>query len=103
MAYNTYYKLSIVPDNPVVWRTLFMIEEAGFALTSSGASNNQCSWYEHEKDLKNLSAQFPDQLFTLKGEGDEAGDIWVKYFKAGKMQISKALIVIEPFHPSKLE
>src|SRR5881394_2305568 len=47
-------------------------------------------WYDHEADMKALSAEFPKVLFTLRGEGEESGDVWVKYFKNGKMQSSKA-------------
>jgi hypothetical protein len=60
-------------------------------------------WYDHETDMKRLSERFPDVLFTLKGEGEEAGDVWVKYFKGGKMQTSKAEIKLDTFDPKKLK
>lgn len=63
---------------------------------------DSCKWYEHEEDMKQLSLKFPDVLFTLRGEGEESGDVWVKYFKEGKMQISKAEIKLEPFDAAKL-
>ena len=59
-------------------------------------------WYDHEDDMKRLSLKFPEVVFTLKGEGEESGDVWVKYFKNGKIQTSKAEIVLDPFDPKKL-
>ena len=56
--------------------------------------NSATKWYEHEEDMKQFSKKFPDTLFTLKGIGEESGDIWVKYFKNGKMQTVKAKIEI---------
>jgi hypothetical protein len=60
-------------------------------------------WYENKEDMKTISAQFPRVLFTLKGEGEEAGDIWYKYFKNGKMQVCKAVITFPPFNENELK
>lgn len=51
-------------------------------------------WYDHEKDFIALSKQFPDVLFTLDGEGEEAGDIWRKFFYRGEMAGGKAQIIL---------
>lgn len=65
-------------------------------------NQDDCKWYEHERDMKELSEKFPTILFTLKGEGEESGDIWIKYFKYGKMQICDAQIVFEPYNEAFL-
>lgn len=64
---------------------------------------DSCKWYEHEEDMRRVSKVFPSVLFTLRGEGEESGDIWVKYFKDGKMQVAKAEIKLGPFDPSQLK
>ena len=61
-----------------------------------------CKFYKHEEVLKTFSLEYPDVLFTLEGVGEEAGDQWVKYFKNGKIQVSKAIITFEQFDEGKL-
>ena len=43
-----------------------------------------CKWYEHEEEMRQFSKRFPDVVFKLSGEGEESGDIWVKYFKGSR-------------------
>jgi hypothetical protein len=51
-----------------------------------------------------LSLKFPDVLFKLSGEGENQGDVWVKYFKNGKMQLCMAELVLDDaYDESKLE
>jgi hypothetical protein len=65
--------------------------------------DNDAKWYEHEQNMREWSARAPDVLFTLEGEGEEAGDVWKKYFKDGKMQICRAVLTFEPYDPAKLK
>ena len=60
-------------------------------------------WYDHESDMVRLSKQFPRMIFTLKGEGEESGDIWKKYFFNGRIQIAHAKIEFDEFRKDKLE
>lgn len=65
--------------------------------------NGECKWYEHEKDMINLSKSFPEVVFKLHGEGEESDDIWDKYFKNGKMRGCYAEINIEPYSDAFFE
>lgn len=73
-----------------------------YGVTPEGESMDSCKWYDHEKDMKAFSKKFPNVLFTLHGEGEEAGDVWNKYFVNGKMQVARATIAIAPFDKDKL-
>ena len=61
-----------------------------------------CKWYDHQEKMVVLSKKFPTVLFTLSGEGEESGDLWVKYFFNGKCQIEKAKVTYNKFDRSKL-
>ena len=61
-----------------------------------------CKWYDHETDMRKFSKKYKDVVFTLSGEGEESGDLWIKYFKNGKMQVSKARIEYDSYNESLL-
>lgn len=107
MGYNTRYKLraDYAPHNKpdeVVRGFVSINENASYCLNSLGDSEEAGKWYDHETDLLSLSRAHPDLLFTLEGEGEQSGDLWKKYFHAGKMQIERATITIAAFSPEKL-
>lgn len=56
-------------------------------------SGDSCKWYEHDEEMKQLSSWYPDILFELTGYGEEAGDIWRKFYKNGVQSGGAATIV----------
>lgn len=107
MPYLTCYSLQMVSSIPSEHeKTIALLREssegASEALFSTGDSNQWCKWYEHEDDMRQLSSRLPDILFTLSGKGEENEDMWVKYFKAGRMQLSHATITFDQFDEQKL-
>ena len=64
--------------------------------------DDSIKWYDHDKTMRELSAQYPDVLFTLTGEGEEPGDLWVKYYKGGKCHEAETRIIFEEFDKEKL-
>lgn len=78
-------------------------QESMYGIAPKGEETQECKWYEHEKHMREMSKAVPDVLFILKGEGEESGDIWHKYFLNGKMQVSKAVLTLEPYDPKKLD
>ena len=107
MPYLTCYSLQMAASIPIEDEKVIAVlraasEDAGEALYATGDSNRWCKWYAHEEEMRQLSSRFPDILFTLSGKGEENEDIWVKYFKAGRMQVAHATITFDAFDEHKL-
>lgn len=96
MAYLTNYILSVSGQKVSEYEALNKI-------VNHNPLYDSCSWYDHEDHMRELSEQEPDELFELRGYGENYEDIWVKYFKSGKMQYEVAKIIIEPFDEAKLQ
>ncbi|ANY67703.1 hypothetical protein BBD42_15435 [Paenibacillus sp. BIHB 4019] len=99
MGYCTHYSVAILPDSEVI-RHIIENDDNLYAIHEDADSYK---WYDHESDMRNFSAKFPDYTFQLSGEGEDSGDIWRKYFCNGKMQHCPAQITYEPFDESKLQ
>ena len=87
MGYSTCYSLDV--DHPELHEEMWKyIEEhltdIPYAVADfDGGCNQDCKWYEYDRDMKQLSAQFPDALFELHGEGESNQDNWTTHYKAG--------------------
>jgi hypothetical protein len=104
MGYYTRYELLIRKGNSdLISEFLKENEYAEYALNEDGSSNETCTWYDHEDELKEFSLKHPETIFELRGEGENSGDIWILYVKNGKSQIYKAKIVFDDFNENMLE
>lgn len=109
MAYRTYYNfdtkinLTMHSFEKLVSDLRESCEEARYALTKDGTTNEETSWYEHEDDLKLFSKKYPSIVFELNGTGEETFDIWTKYFKNGRMQFCPIITSFDPYDEDKLE
>lgn len=77
-------------------------QEKYYGIDPNGESSESCKWYEHETDMREMSKQFPNILFTMKGEGEESGDIWRRYYLNGKCQVVQAKLVFDDFDRKQL-
>jgi hypothetical protein len=59
-------------------------------------------WYEYKDNMKEISKQYKDVLFTVDGCGEESGDIWKAYFKNGKCKRSEPTIIFSEFNEDEL-
>ena len=65
--------------------------------------SDTCKWYEYRTDMIRFSKEFPDVIFSLQGEGEESGDLWIEYFKGGLTQVCRGKVVYPEYDESKLE
>ena len=84
------YQTSVVTQNDVIDHLTY------------NPFNDQCKWYEHTEDMCRVSKKYPNVIFSLYGNGEENGDMWVEYFMNGKFQVEKAVITYADFDPEKL-
>lgn len=77
--------------------------ELEYALQYNGETENSTKWYDHDENLIEFSKQYPLVVFELKGDGEESGDMWIKYYKNGKSQRCDAKITFEKYDESKLK
>ena len=76
-------------------------EGARYAISDEGYAEEPCKWYNSSDDLIEFSKSHPEVLFTLSGEGEEAGDLWKLYVKNGKSQMARAELIYPEFDESK--
>lgn len=110
MGYYTEYSLMTslpTENNKTLLKKIIKLarkndESIAFAIDDNGDPQQRCKWYEHENDMRAISALHPGVLFTLSGDGEEQGDSWKKYFRDGNMQVAHAVIAFDEFDPTKL-
>ncbi len=107
MGYYTYYNLHIEHVGTDTLEDLIddlrdFSDGAMYGLEEDGTYADSCKWYEHEEDMVLFSKKHPKVVFKLEGKGEEAEDLWVKYFKNGKMQKCPARIVYDNYSEDKL-
>jgi hypothetical protein len=61
-----------------------------------------CFWDEHEEHMREVSTQMPNFVFALYGTCDDYHERWVKYFRAGQMQVEDAVIIYPEVNQAKL-
>ena len=103
MGYYTRFELEFSPKDNVIETEVIEDQYKTLYGGECDPFDDACKWYEHEQDMRAFSKKHPKKLFILKGEGEEAGDIWVKYFQDGKMQTCKAEIVFPEFDARQMK
>lgn len=109
MGYYTSYKLTSKPDVLAQVHHEESYTDVGtsgdycFSLEEDGSTYGPCKWYDHEDDMREISKRHQGVVFKLSGEGEEPSDLWVKYFKNGKMQVCEAQITFPPYDERKLK
>ena len=108
MGYYTNFTLALDPSTTVSKEILEQIDQVitdwdVLEYTCTDCWYGSAKWYEYQEDMCALSKQFPNVIFCLSGEGEDAEDLWCAYFLGGKMQFCPAEITYESFDPEKLK
>lgn len=94
MAYLTNYELEIIEGEDLIENVIKKESEEclelSYSLDESGYTKESSKWYDHEKDMKEISKKYPNSTFSLSGESEDSEEIWVKIFKNGKMTYEKS-------------
>ena len=94
MGYITSYELEYKFDNTDM-RDKF---EKRFKEVTGYEMDNlfHTSWSACDLDMKHLSKEFKDVLFTLEGTGEDADVKWVSYYLNGVEEQAKVTVVVSP-------
>lgn len=109
MGYTTYFTVSRNDGEPFTSEQLEALNELDIFDddTEEGdrvvALEGAAKWYTCSADMKEFSLAFPDVVFKLHGEGEEAGDLWDEYFKNGMSQECRADIIYPDYDEEKLQ
>lgn len=103
MGYYTRYELHIVEIGnedmaSILADELYEVPVSAFV----DGSADDYKWYQHEDEMREFSKKYPTALFQLRGDGEDKGDHWLKYFRAGKMQKCPGEVVYADFDQTKL-
>lgn len=74
-------------------------DEDGF-ISFAVLEEDNFKWYDHERDMLEISRKYPDVLLILHGTGEEHDDIWIKYFMNGDVQVAPGRIEYDEFDPT---
>lgn len=99
MGYNTKYTISMSGSASSEEKAEILATPICDELTVGrfvAGDVDEMKWYEHENDMTALSIKYPHVTFTLEGCGEEAPDLWKKYFLGGHTQRADAKITYAP-------
>lgn len=106
MGYYTSFKLTMheSADSPALLFSPLLAEALSehFDDVNEASAYTYSKWYDSDDTMRDLSRDFPDVLFRLKGEGEEAGDLWVVWAAQGKLQECRGVITYPDFDEEKL-
>jgi len=75
------------------------LETARETLEEFFEGEKEGKWYEHEEDMKKISADFPGIDFVLEGLGERRDDWWIKVFRDGELVSEHYAEIIAPKCP----
>ncbi len=90
MGYYTRFEFAITPNElqqPIIDT---LQDRTGYDF------DDTCKWYDCERDIARISAEYPEAWIEVTGYGEEAGDLWRLYATNGETEHVKCLITFPP-------
>lgn len=111
MGYETYFELDLLEINKTKAHELeaklcqdptLAEHQQNLAEQFAADFEQRTKWYDSHENLIEYSKQYPDVIFILSGEGEEAEDLWKSYYKNGKGQQTRAVITYPDYDENLL-
>lgn len=107
--YSTTYALTWASSNPNLsydeivreFEKLPEWKDGGFQKYGDEIYIESAAWPDQMDDMYSLSKKFPNVLFTLWGNGEDADDLWEEHWQNGRFQLCFA--EIPPYNPIRME
>ena len=108
MGYDTAYSVEIenVPEKSMTQlydRIEGFLEDIWEQNSTTLSGSYYGRGYDWERDLIQVSSEFPEVFITVDGDGEESDDIWRAFIKDGAIQFAAARIVYDEYDPAKMQ
>ena len=104
MGYYTFYNLSVEKgDSSLLESEEF--KDIFRRITPYNLENldaDTLKWYDHDKNMLEISKLYPDTVFRLEGDGEDRDDRWMRYYCNGDSAESRATIVYQSVDVSSI-
>jgi len=97
MGYYTYHEMEHNADEETTLKIEEKIKSDEVLNLAIGEYPSHCKWYDHDKDMLDLSLEFPGVTFILSGEGEDSDDQWKTKYKDGKQATVRVIISFPAF------
>lgn len=101
MGYRTRFTISVDPKErePEVGTRLVVVSGYGTELSHIN-HGEEVKWYDCDEHCEQVSREFPDVTIRVQGIGEEQGDVWVSFWRDGKVQHHRAAAFVGPETPT---
>ena len=85
MGYLTCYDILLVKGTDIEFQKFLedLADKSGYSGIKDGYIYD-VKWYDWEKDCYEFSKKYPNLMFMIEGDGENADDFWRCYFQNGK-------------------
>lgn len=105
MGYYSNFQISKHSSTPITdseQERLDAITQYEFFLSGGELELDDAKWYDWAKDMTKFSKEYPEEIWCVRIDGEEADDLSMQYFCNGKHQDAPAVTTFDPPNLDKL-